>query len=76
MSCALNAAFMALMNAGIPLSCLAGAVSCYLLNDGSISCDGAVSSDKVFDILPKIPVYRNLEFILSISQLGLVSVLG
>ena len=48
MSCALNAAFMALLNAGIPMSCMAGAVSCFVLQDGTICCGTTATSSKVF----------------------------
>ena len=39
---------MALMNAGIPLSGMAGAVSCFLLQDGAISFDASTCSDMVW----------------------------
>ena len=38
---------MALLNAGIPLKCMAGAVSCFLLKDGDISFDSLTDDEEV-----------------------------
>ncbi|XP_065068242.1 exosome complex component RRP46-like isoform X2 [Rhopilema esculentum] len=51
LSCALNAAFMALVNADIPLKCMAAAVTCFISKNGKIYFNNSQDDDQYFGCL-------------------------